>query len=122
MYGYSHPLTPHTYMDDFGGVHYRRRKEDRWVTPHIPALLELMHCHIFVDVCSSDHFKYLFKGPDHTQFGLQILNTAVDEFEDYMNARFARPAFQDLTYGDFFRLCYLETVPSDDRRWVWRGE
>jgi hypothetical protein len=51
MYGYSHPLTPHTYMDDFGGVHYRRRKEDRWVTPHIPALLELMHCYIFVDVC-----------------------------------------------------------------------
>lgn len=99
VYGYPQPITPHTYIDDLGRVHYRRRKEeDRWVTPHIPALVELMDCHIFVDVCSTALilylFKYLPKGPDRTRFSLRRLssiqdeNELVDEYEDYVNARY----------------------------------
>lgn len=100
VYGYPQPITPHTYIDDIGRVHYRRRKEeDRWVTPHIPALVELMDCHIFVDVCSTAViflylFKYLFKGPDRTRFSLHALsspqdeNELVDEYEDYVSGRY----------------------------------
>jgi hypothetical protein len=92
-------------------MHYRRRKkEDRWVNPHIPALGELMDCHIFVDVCTTDSsscicalpvhphrpvvFKYLFKMPDRTRFSLRRLsstldeNELVDEYEDYVGARY----------------------------------
>jgi hypothetical protein len=94
IYGYPQPITPHTYVDDFGRFHYRRRKnEDLWVTPYIPALLQLLECHIYVDLCSSALiflylFKYLFKGPDRTRFSLRrgfAENDAVDEYDDYMN-------------------------------------
>lgn len=100
IYGYPQPITQHTYIDDIGRVHYRRRKEeDQWVTPHIPALVEFMNCHIFVDVCSTAViflylFKYLFKGPDRTRFSLRALsspqdeNELVDEYEDYVSARY----------------------------------
>ena len=97
IYGYPQPITPHTYVDDFGRFHYRRRKnEDLWVTPYIPALLQLLECHIYVDLCSSALiflylFKYLFKGPDRTRFSLRrgfAENDAVDEYDDYMNGRY----------------------------------
>jgi hypothetical protein len=100
IYGYPQPINSHTYIDDLGRIHYRRRREeDRWVTPHMPALIELMDCHIFVDVCSTALiflylFKYLFKGPDRTRFSLRALSSTqdrdepVDEYEDYVNARY----------------------------------
>ncbi|KAJ6038801.1 hypothetical protein N7460_007518 [Penicillium canescens] len=90
------------YMDDLGRVHYRRRKqEDRWVTPPVPALVHLLDCHIYADVCSTATiflylFKYLFKGPDRARFGIRALHDAradneddqIDEFRDDMNARY----------------------------------
>ena len=54
IYNYPHPVIPNTFADDIGRVHYRRRKpEDAWVTPHMPALLKLLDCHIYVDVCAT---------------------------------------------------------------------
>jgi hypothetical protein len=102
IYEYPQPINNRTYMDDLGRVHYRRRKqEDRWVTPHIPALVHLLDCHIYADVCSTATiflylFKYLFKGPDRARFGIRTLHDdradgeedQVDEFRDYMNARY----------------------------------
>jgi hypothetical protein len=100
IYDYPQPITPHTYLDDLGRVHYRRRaEEDRWVTPHIPALLELLDCHIYVDVCSTAIiflylFKYLFKGPDQAKFSLDSLGSAtgeeevIDEYKDYISGRY----------------------------------
>jgi hypothetical protein len=65
----------------------------------MPALVELMDCHIYVDVCSTAViflylFKYLFKGPDRTRFSLHAVsspqdeNELVDEYEDYVSARY----------------------------------
>jgi hypothetical protein len=102
IYEYPQPINNQTYMDDLGRVHYRRRKrEDRWVTPHVPALVHLLDCHIYADVCSTATiflylFKYLFKGPDRAPFGIRALHEAqadgdedqIDEFRDYMNARY----------------------------------
>ncbi|KAJ6041223.1 uncharacterized protein N7446_010881 [Penicillium canescens] len=102
IYEYPQPINNQTYMDDLGRVHYRRRKqEDRWVTPHVPALVHLLDCHIYADVCSTATiflylFKYLFKGPDRARFGIRALHDAradgeddqIDEFRDYMNARY----------------------------------
>ncbi|KAF3405665.1 ATP-dependent DNA helicase PIF1 [Penicillium rolfsii] len=102
IYGYPQPINNQTYMDDLGRVHYRRRKqEDRWVTPHVPVLVHLLDCHIYADVCSTATiflylFKYLFKGPDRARFGIRALHDTradgeeeqVDEFRDYMNARY----------------------------------
>ncbi|EAW24643.1 uncharacterized protein NFIA_101270 [Aspergillus fischeri NRRL 181] len=100
IYGYPQPITPHTHLDDLGRVHYRRRNADScWVTPHIPALLKLLDCHIYVDVCSTAViflylFKYLFKGPDRTRFSLHNMVDAgdeediVNEYKDYMSARY----------------------------------
>ncbi|KAJ6003691.1 hypothetical protein N7522_006383 [Penicillium canescens] len=102
IYEYPQSINNQTYMDDLGRVHYRRRKqEDRWVTPHVPALVHLLDCHIYADVCSTATiflylFKYLFKGPDRARFGIRALHDAradgeddqIDEFRDYMNARY----------------------------------
>jgi hypothetical protein len=63
--------------------------------------VRLLDCHIYADVCSTATiflylFKYLFKGPDRARFSICILYNAhadtetndVDEFSDYMNARY----------------------------------
>ena len=100
IYNYPLPITPYTHVDDLGRLHYRRRKEeDRWVTPYIPALLQTLDCHIYCDICSSATiflylFKYLFKGPDQAKFSFRNLSAdtedfeVVDEFQDYMNSRY----------------------------------
>ncbi|KAF7174438.1 hypothetical protein CNMCM6106_008742 [Aspergillus hiratsukae] len=100
IYSYPQPITPHTHLDDLGRVHYRRRKaESCWVTPHIPALLKLLDCHIYVDICSTAViflylFKYLFKGPDRTRFSLRNMvdpgdeEDIINEYKDYVSARY----------------------------------
>jgi hypothetical protein len=98
IYDYPQPITPYTYMDgDRNQMHYRRRKpEDRWITSHIPALVELLDCHIYADICLITTiflylFKYLFKGPDRARFSLHQLDSTredVDEYRDYVNARY----------------------------------
>jgi len=100
QYNYPQPITPTTYVDDLGRVHYRRRKpEDAWVTPHMPALLRLLDCHIYVDVCATSMiflylYKYLFKGPDHARFTVHSLqqdgdgDLPRDEYQDFVNGRY----------------------------------
>ena len=63
----------------------------------MPALTKLMECHINVDVCFTVNifmylYKYLFKGPDHSNFALtwgqpqsQADDTESNELDDYIN-------------------------------------
>jgi Helitron helicase-like domain at N-terminus len=66
-YNFPHPIRQTNELDENGRVLWRRRKiEDAWTNPHIPALLLLLDCHIMVDYCTIANvifylFKYLFK-------------------------------------------------------------
>jgi hypothetical protein len=47
IYGFPKPLTPSTYIDDEGRVHFRRRStDDLWIATHIPKLIDELDCHI----------------------------------------------------------------------------
>jgi hypothetical protein len=76
LYGFPHPLTQQTWIDDQGRVHYRRRsEEDLWIVSHIPELIDELDCHIHCDAAYTTYvfcylYKYLFKGPDHAFFSL----------------------------------------------------
>jgi PIF1-like helicase/Helitron helicase-like domain at N-terminus len=67
QYNFPQPIRATNQIDDRGRVQWRRRTEaDKWTNPHIPALLELLDCHIMVDYCSTANvifylFKYFFK-------------------------------------------------------------
>lgn len=95
IYGFPHPLTPQTWIDDEGKVHYKRtEEEDRWIASHIPELIDELDCHIHVDVVFTVTvfmylYKYLFKGPDHAMFRVQNQpSETVDEISDYVNGRY----------------------------------
>jgi hypothetical protein len=99
LYHFPHPLAERTTVDSQGRVHFRRRKEeDRWVVPYIPSLLAYLDCHIHVDVCSTVNvfiylYKYLFKGPDRTQFTFHesddpLSQEVPDEFKNYISGRY----------------------------------
>lgn len=92
-------MNPHTYVDDRGRAHYRRRKpEDAWVAQHAPALVKLLDCHVYVDVCATTLvflylYKYLFKGPDHANFTVHSLERdgdgePTDEYDEYLKGRY----------------------------------
>jgi hypothetical protein len=94
IYGFPQPVQPHTVVDENGRVKYRRRSEqDAWITSYIPALLKLMQCHIYVDVCFTAEvvlylYKYFYKGPDTTKFNI-IEGEAIpprSEIDDFQNA------------------------------------
>ena len=96
IYGFPQPVQPHTVVDENGRVKYRRRSEqDAWITSYIPALLKLMQCHIYVDVCFTAEvvlylYKYFYKGPDMTKFNI-IEGEAIpprSEIDDFQNARY----------------------------------
>jgi hypothetical protein len=96
IYGFPQPVQPHTVVDENGRVKYRRRSEqDAWITSYIPALLKLMQCHIYVDVCFTTEvvlylYKYFYKGPDTTRFNI-IAEEAIpprSEIDDFQNARY----------------------------------
>lgn len=93
IYGFPHPLTPVTWVDDEGRVHYRRRhQDDCWIVPHIPELIDELDCHIHVDIAFTAAalcylYKYLHKGPDWTSFRIKNDST-VDEIEDYIKGRY----------------------------------
>jgi hypothetical protein len=99
-YGFPHPITPETWLDDDGRVHYRRRsKDDSWIAPHIPELVDQLDCHIYVDVVFTVSvfmylYKYFFKGPDHTLFHIahhtphHEEHQPIDEIKDYVRARY----------------------------------
>lgn len=94
IYGFPHPFTPTTWVDEDGRVHYKRcTEEDRWIAPHIPELIDELDCHIFVDVVFTVSvftylYKYLYKGPDHTLFNVSRNTQANDEIKDYVDARY----------------------------------
>ena len=95
IYGFPHPITSQTTVKDDGRVLYKRStEEDRWIAPHIPELIDELHCHIFVDVVFTVSiftylYKYLYKGPDHTSFHIPHQHgEPVDEIKDYIDGRY----------------------------------
>lgn len=92
IYGFPHPITPYTWIDDDGCVHFRRTTaEDTWIAPHIPELIDKLDCHIHVDIVStaavfSYLFKYLHKGPDEAWFSVRQDNE--DEIDEYVRGRY----------------------------------
>ena len=95
IYGFPHRITPSTWIDEDGRVHYKRlTEEDRWIAPHVPELIDELDCHIYVDVVFTVSvftylYKYLYKGPDRTLFHIgRSDNETVDEIKDYIEARY----------------------------------
>jgi hypothetical protein len=95
IYGFPHPITPRTSVNEDGRVLYRRSTErDRWIAPHIPELIDQLDCHIYVDIVFTVSiftylYKYLYKGPDHTSFHIpRPQDDPVDETKDYVEARY----------------------------------
>ncbi|GJE90163.1 ATP-dependent DNA helicase PIF1 [Phanerochaete sordida] len=91
---YPHPIRPTTTIDPSGRVLYRRRSpEDLWVVPHCLPLLRAFDCHINFEAANSSHlfqyiFKYIHKGPDRARYMVRAPGAAIDEIEDYWNARY----------------------------------
>jgi hypothetical protein len=94
IYGFLHPITHTTWVDEDGRVHYKcLTEEDRWIAPHIPELIDELDCHIFVDIVFTVSvftylYKYLYKGPDHTLFNVSRMGQWNDETKDYVDARY----------------------------------
>ena len=92
IYGFPHQITPQTWIEEDGRIHFRRRTEDDlWIAPHIPELIDKLDCHIYVDVISttaafSYMFKYLHKGPDKAWFNIR--SDEEDEIDEYIRARY----------------------------------
>jgi hypothetical protein len=96
IYGFPRPFTPNTWVDDDGRIHYQCLTDaDRWISPHIPELVDELECHIYVDVVFTVSvftylYKYLYKGPDQTRFTISAPGDeeSVDEITEYVNARY----------------------------------
>ena len=97
VFGFPYPLQPTTTINEHGRVQYRRRKEaDSWVVSYIPFLSRVLQCHLHVDICFTVNvfmylYKYLFKGPDYTQFQITQIggnDSENDEFKDYIHGRY----------------------------------
>ena len=104
IYGFPKPITTDTYVDDDGHVHLRTRTaEDQWIASHIPELVNELNCHIFVDIVFTVAvfmylYKYMFKGPDHSQYQFRKLDNQTNSYEqaserknevkDYVDGRY----------------------------------
>ena len=98
-FGFPFALRDSTTVNEDGRVLYRRdTPEDAWVVSYMPALTKLMECHVNVDVCFTVNifmylYKYLFKGPDRSNFALTWGQPQPDEaesnkFDDYINGQY----------------------------------
>jgi hypothetical protein len=110
IYGFPHAVREQTTVNEHCRVQYRRRSpESAWIASYIPALLLLLKCHIFVDVCFTANivlylYKYFFKGADTTRFKIV---SAVDpsphrEIDDFQIARYlssSKAAWRILNYN-----------------------
>ena len=84
-----------------GYPHYRRRefqdghkivhtdgvRDNRWVVPHNPRLLNKFKCHLNVEICTSIKavkylYKYTYKGPDRAS--MEVIN----EVTEFVDARY----------------------------------
>ncbi|KIJ29972.1 hypothetical protein M422DRAFT_268538 [Sphaerobolus stellatus SS14] len=98
IYGFPHPITEQTWIDDnTGRVHYKRLTEDEcWIAPHIPEFIDQFDCHIYFDISATVHvfmymYKYVFKGPNYAYFQIQNGDKERDftnEINDYINGRY----------------------------------
>ncbi|KIJ40641.1 hypothetical protein M422DRAFT_109402, partial [Sphaerobolus stellatus SS14] len=98
IYGFPHPITEQTWIDESTGrVHFKRlTEEERWIAPHVPEFIDQFDCHIYFDVSSTVQvfmymYKYVFKGPDHINFQIQNPErekNLTDEVNDYINGRY----------------------------------
>ena len=95
-YGFPQPLRATTSVNDEGRVELRRdTEEDRWISSHIPFLIDELECHIHVDLIASVWsymylYKYLHKGPDNTNYSIGSAgdNERVNEVADFQNGRY----------------------------------
>lgn len=93
-YNFPHPIRNETTVDDYGRPLYRRRHvEDAWTVPYNPLLLMQWEGHINCEVAFTANvflylYKYLYKGPDRTQFALLEDDSPRDEIDDYINGRY----------------------------------
>jgi hypothetical protein len=91
IYGFPHAVQEQTTVDDHGRVQYRRRHpKSAWTVSYIPALLQLLRCHVNVDICFTANvvlylYKYLFKGADTTRYNIIVETDPVPrrEIDDY---------------------------------------
>lgn len=98
QYHFPETITPRTWVDDDGRVHYRRRhEEDLWIAPHVPEWIDELQCHIHTDIVFTSAvfpylYKYLFKGPDHALFHIHTttpdIREPINEPKDYINGRY----------------------------------
>jgi hypothetical protein len=94
IYSFPHLVRERTTVDEYGRVLYRRRtKESAWITPYIPALLLLLRCHVYIDICFIANvvlylYKYLFKGQDTTRFDIAIEVEPCREIDDFQIGRY----------------------------------
>lgn len=86
---------PATWINKDSCVYYKHvTEEDRWITPHIPELIDQLNCHIYVDVVFTVSvftylYKYLYKGPNHALFCVFCAcEDPVNEIKDYIDARY----------------------------------
>ena len=104
-------FTATTIVNDEGYPEYRRRndgrtftvpkpdlrtanvvRDNRWVVPYNPYLLQKYRCHINVEVCSTVQavkyiHKYIYKGSDRTTLAVE----SNDEIDQYIQGRYIGP-------------------------------
>jgi hypothetical protein len=86
------------------------------VVPYIPALIEYLNYHIYINVCSSVTifmylFKYLFKGPDQTHFVLRAMSNP--EGDKIMSFRIISMVAISLPQRRYIRFYSLTLSPKD---------
>jgi hypothetical protein len=98
-YGFPQPLQPVTTVNEDGRVELQRdTEENRWISPHVPFLINELECHIHVDLIASVWsymylYKYLHKGPDNTNYSIgtgeeEGGEERVNETADFQNAQY----------------------------------
>ena len=98
-------FSEHTYTDEKGKTHYRRRSpthggfthdfhgrviDNRCVVPYNPYLLLRYKCHMNVEICASIKackylYKYVYKGCDRAMSAAAPLETNKDEIQQYQD-------------------------------------
>ncbi|XP_074296946.1 uncharacterized protein LOC141627611 [Silene latifolia] len=105
-YAYPKQFADSTTNSSDGYPVYRRRKtgdsakirgeqlDNRWVIPYNPYLLDLLDCHLNVEVCSTIQavkylYKYVYKGHDKISFNIAAGDAVqvVDEIQQYQFGR-----------------------------------
>jgi hypothetical protein len=94
QYNYPHPIRLETTVDEFGRPLYRRRHtEDSMVVPYCPLILTQWQGHVNFEVAFTVNsflylYKYVYKGPDMTQFRINTPDEPRDPIDDFVQGRY----------------------------------